>query len=246
MGLDEAMSEKVAVATKAKEASEILENNFKGIDNIKKVRLQTLRGEFEALHMKETESVQDYFTRVSSVVNQIKRYGEKIDDEQANDTEAMSIDQLMGSIQAYAERLIKKEKPDSHTLQTNVSYGENNMKEQKQYQKRVQNHERGRGRGRGGNFGRGRGRSTESQTFNNERTFNYSRGRGNHVAKRGGYRRYDKSNIQCYACQKYGHYANECRNSNIKKDEKANYVEAKEDEELLLLIANREEKDRKV
>ncbi|XP_074347844.1 uncharacterized protein LOC141686687 [Apium graveolens] len=85
MGLDEAMFEKIASAARAKEAWEISQNNFKGVDKVKKVRLQTLRGEFESLHMKDTESVPYYFTRVSSVVNQMKNYGEKIEDARVNE-----------------------------------------------------------------------------------------------------------------------------------------------------------------
>ena len=239
MGLDEAMFEIVATTVKAKEAWEILQNNFKRIDKVKKVRLQTLRGEFEALKMKGTESVQDYFTRVSQVVNQMKQYGEKVNDvrinekilrslntklrlvgvtiEEANDIDTMQVDQLIGSLQAYAETVIEKEEPDSHALQTKVFFGEN--REEEQFQKRSQNHGRGKGRGRGrsASFSRGRGRFTEGQNFHNERTMNYSRGRGSQSANRGKGRRYDKTSIQCYACQKYGHYANKCRSSNNDK-----------------------------
>jgi len=181
MGLDEAMFEKVASATKEKEAWEILQNNFKGVDKVKKVRLQTLRGEFEALHMKESESVPDYFTRVSSVVNQMKNYGEKIEDarvnekilrslntklqlvgisiEESNDTETMTTDQLMGSLQAYSERLLKKEETESQVLKTNASVED---KDKLLYSQ----HTRGRGRGRANqNFNRGRGRGYVSNRF---------------------------------------------------------------------------------
>ncbi|GKV04744.1 hypothetical protein SLEP1_g16857 [Rubroshorea leprosula] len=92
MGMDEALFEKVATTTKAKEAWGILENNFKGIDKVKKVRLQTLRNEFESLHMRESESVFDYFTRVSSIVNQMKHYGEKIEDVRVVDKILRSLD----------------------------------------------------------------------------------------------------------------------------------------------------------
>ncbi|XLR18321.1 hypothetical protein S83_046233 [Arachis hypogaea] len=76
------MFEKIADITNAKKAWDTLQNFVIGVEKVKKVRLQTLRVEFESLMMKETESISDYFTKVLTVVHQMKRLGEKLEDVQ--------------------------------------------------------------------------------------------------------------------------------------------------------------------
>ncbi|KAL0325502.1 UNVERIFIED_CONTAM: hypothetical protein Sradi_5119500 [Sesamum radiatum] len=124
------MFEKITNESKAKNAWDFLKNSEVGCEKVKKVRLQTLRAEFESLLMKENESLTDYFTRVLVVVNQMKQLGEKLMGvkivekilhllnatfnyvvvaiEEAKDIECMSIDELNRSLIAHEERIKKK------------------------------------------------------------------------------------------------------------------------------------------
>ncbi|KAJ3707124.1 hypothetical protein LUZ61_010829 [Rhynchospora tenuis] len=128
--VDESSFEKIAGATSSHEAWNTLEKAYKGADRVKKVRLQTLRGEFEALKMKETEGVSEYMTRVQTVVNQLKRNGEPLAEvrviekvlrsltsefenvvcaiEESKDLNEMIIDELSGSLEAHEQRKKKK------------------------------------------------------------------------------------------------------------------------------------------
>lgn len=51
-----------------------------GSIKVKSAQLQALQGEFESLHMKEDESVDDYFARTLPIVNKLKNHGEKVDE----------------------------------------------------------------------------------------------------------------------------------------------------------------------
>ncbi|KAL9241306.1 hypothetical protein vseg_015437 [Gypsophila vaccaria] len=123
--LDEVVFFRIASATTSKEAWDILKLEYLGDKKVVKVRLQTLRREFETSLMGDKESVQDYLSRVSGVVQQMRTYGEKMTDEQvvkkvlrsltnkfdyivtaieeSNDSETYLFDDLMGSLLAHEE-----------------------------------------------------------------------------------------------------------------------------------------------
>ncbi|KAK8936808.1 hypothetical protein KSP39_PZI011861 [Platanthera zijinensis] len=50
-GVDEATFEKISKAVSSKEAWEVLQRSMQGVDKAKKVKLQSLRGEYEMLRM---------------------------------------------------------------------------------------------------------------------------------------------------------------------------------------------------
>ncbi|XP_070036407.1 uncharacterized protein [Nicotiana tomentosiformis] len=258
--LDDVIFEKVADATTPKEAWEILQNSLQGVDKVRKVKLQTLMADFEVLKMKESECISDYCSKVKTVVNQLRRYGEDIEDvrvveniirtltpifdfvvcaiEESKNLDSMMVEQLEGSLQAHEEKIKRRQEVSlEQLLKTQASFKDHGG--EKSY--------RGNGRGRGGH---GRGRSTRNN-FNNEvkihQTFRGrgcgqrgGRGRGYYQENNG--QRYDKSKIEYYNYHKFCHYSWEYRRN---VEEKANLVDDKkeEDESMLLLALKEEDKD---
>ncbi|GAU51495.1 hypothetical protein TSUD_413780, partial [Trifolium subterraneum] len=87
-------------------------------------------------------------------------------------------------------------------------------------------------RGRGGYQNASAKENQESNHSNQKASerggFNGNRGGRGGRSGRGGYKGFDKSNIQCYNCKKYGHFADECRGKNDAQDAEARMV--KQDE----------------
>ena len=106
------------------------------------MRLQTLRGEFESFHIKEPESISDYFSRVLVVSNQLRRNGEKIEDveiiekmllslnlrfelivvtiKETKDLKSMTIEQLQSLLQAYEEKHKNKQGINEQLLKMQI------------------------------------------------------------------------------------------------------------------------------
>ncbi|KAL0283628.1 UNVERIFIED_CONTAM: hypothetical protein Sangu_2877900 [Sesamum angustifolium] len=69
---------KISVATSAKEAWSILQKEYQGSAKVHIIKLQTLRRDFENKKMKDSETIDEYYTKVRELVNQLKPYGEDI------------------------------------------------------------------------------------------------------------------------------------------------------------------------
>jgi hypothetical protein len=55
-----------------------LQKHYEGDAKVKGAKLQTYRGKFEQLKMKEDEDIASYFLQVDEIVNSIKGLGEEI------------------------------------------------------------------------------------------------------------------------------------------------------------------------
>ncbi|GAU15418.1 hypothetical protein TSUD_44550 [Trifolium subterraneum] len=255
--------ERVGDALSSKEAWDNLEKAYGGATKVKKVRLQTYKRQFELLQMEEKESVGDFVTRVTKLVNLMKGCGETMNDqsvvekilrsltprfdivvaiEESKDLSSTTVEEIQGVLEASEQKLNER-----------LEKGKNEVALQ------AHNNQAKRGKGKwSGNRGRGGyqgSNAKDNQESGNPNQKNGGRGgfNGNHRGGRGGingrggfngYKGFDKSNVQCYNCQKYGHFANECRSKNESQDDEARVAKQDESENPVMLMVTTKEDQR--
>nr|XP_043631608.1 uncharacterized protein LOC122603059 [Erigeron canadensis] len=233
----------------AKEAWEVLKEEFQGDVKVKAIKLQSLRQDYENMKMKENESLNDYSSRLTDLVNQMKSYGDEIDDqrivekilitipekfdpiiaviENTKDLKTLGIQELLSSLKSYEQHMTR------HTGRTIESAFQSGLQSDK---KPPQSYERGssfRG-GRGGRNFRGRGRG---QSYGASRPrFNFER---KSLAEANSYKCsickkdnhdekdcWNKGKFQCSYCNRFGHLEKFCQQKN--QQQQANYSEEKQ------------------
>ena len=123
----ETIFSRIAAATTSKQAWSILQKEFLGDSKVMTVKLQSLRCDFETLLMTNGKSIAYFLSRSIAIVSQMRTNGEKISDEtivakvlrtltpkfdhvvtaieEAKDLSILSVDELMGSLQAHEARI---------------------------------------------------------------------------------------------------------------------------------------------
>ncbi|XP_051143940.1 uncharacterized protein LOC127260274 [Andrographis paniculata] len=245
--------EKIAGATILKQSCDTLMTTYRGDVKVTKVRLQTLRRQYELLEMGPSELVAEYVSRLLTLTNQMKTYRDGFSEqakvekilrtltakfehivvaiEEAHDLSTMTVDEVSGTLQAHEQRMNEKkmEKPIEQAFQGSVTL---NTKQSDEATSR--GNSRGRGRGRGGHHSIQYRHEKVGAAWNNFDHSNQSHQRGQNYGDRGRGRgrnkgRFDKSHVECYTCHKFGHYSNECKYKGI--DEKAHYAQDYDDQD---------------
>ena len=233
-------------ASTSKEAWDILKEEFHGDIKVRKIKLRSLKREFDYLRMKDSESLKDYYTKISQLVTQMEMYGEKITNErlcekilnsltpkynsiigsieEANDVSTLSVQKLMGSLESHEERLNRQnEKSIESAFQSKLKIVSQASSSSQEHNKPQPFRGGMHGRGRGRNM-RGRGRAN-FQRVNNDDSSHLKC----NICKRSSHVENDcwfKGKPQCFVCKKFGHVAKDCR---YNQSEQANYSEEKQE-----------------
>ncbi|GAU30981.1 hypothetical protein TSUD_104950 [Trifolium subterraneum] len=254
--------EKVGDCESSKEAWDILAQSFGGAEQVKEVKLQTYKRQFDLIQMEESETVNDYFTKVIKLVNQIKNCGEVIEAkfvvskilrsltprfdhvvaaiETSKRISEISKEELLGTLESNEQRMNERAAGKAKAevaLQAQPNKGKKN--------KGKWNGNKGRGGYNNNGAKNSQGESSNTQKSNNNhgnsRGGYNNRGRGGRGG-RGGYKGFDKSNIQCYNCQKYGHFADECYGEKKEPENNARLAKQESEDVQLMVTTNEEAK----
>ncbi|KAK2370871.1 putative mitochondrial protein [Trifolium repens] len=218
--VDSSNFEKISSATSSKQAWDILINAHGGANKVKKVRLQSLRRQYELIGMTDKESIGEFFTRLQTIVNTMKNLGETMTDQQviekvlrtlipqfdhivvaieeSKDLSTLSLNELQSSLEAHEQRL--QERKDSKIQQEQALYARNGKKNGK---------------------GKMKWKTEKNKGGDDQDQADSSTSGKNKKNKQG---KKDKSKIQCFCCKKWGHFASECRNKGKNKEEEANHA----------------------
>jgi len=210
----------VAKKKTGKEVWESLKARFVRADRVRDARLQTLKSEFDAMEMREEESLDLYSGKLMDMSVKYNNLGGTLDDtamvkklldtvperfincvagiEQFCDLKTLAFDEAVGRLKAFEERVqqgargVKSEGSRDQALLTQAEWEARQRRSGGDSSGKGKSHEGSSSSGRGRGRGRGRGQG----------------GRGDTGGIDGGKR--DKSHIQCFKCKQYGHYANRC------------------------------------
>nr|XP_017225347.1 PREDICTED: uncharacterized protein LOC108201567 [Daucus carota subsp. sativus] len=117
----------IAEKETAKEAWEAIKTMSVGAERVKEAKVQTLKGEFESLTMRETDNIDDFCMKLSGIATNIRVLGEVMEEssvvrkilcavpdkflqiasniEQFGDMKTMTVEDLMGRPKTHEERI---------------------------------------------------------------------------------------------------------------------------------------------
>ena len=176
--------------------------------------------------MDKSDSVVDFMMKFTHIVSDLWNLGEAMEEkevvrrflratpakfdaltltlEQYGELDKVSLNEVIGSLTVHELRLKEHESREEEQVLLAKAMGKAKISNEEESSSRGRGRHCGRGRGRG--RGRDRGRNQTSEEDKENKPF-------------------DKSVIQCYNCQKYGHFAYECRSAKKPREDWAYVAE---------------------
>ncbi|KAJ0837274.1 hypothetical protein HanRHA438_Chr16g0776411 [Helianthus annuus] len=161
----------------AKEMWEAIQSRNLGAERVKEARLQTLITEFDGLKMRDTGTIDEYASKLSSIASKAATLGEKIEErkmvkklftslprrfihivaslEQVLDLKTVGYEDVVGRLKAYEERIKEEDNAYDNSGKLMFSKSESSSS-------CGRDSGRGRGRGRGSHSSRGRDRGQDN------------------------------------------------------------------------------------
>ncbi|CAJ2656906.1 unnamed protein product [Trifolium pratense] len=222
--LNSANFDKISHAETSKEAWDILVKYYDGGEKVKAVKLQSLRRQYELLQMDNNESIGSYASKVQALIHTMKSCGEEI-------SEKMIVEKVMRTLTPNFDHVIvaiqeagKVADMKLEDLVGSLEAHELMINERKGVQESVEALKAQTFKKNDGYKGKNKSKNaSQNQQKFDEKFESFKKGGGTSNSNP---KKKDKSHIQCYNCQKWGHYASECRSKKAKdSDDEANLVE---------------------
>ena len=226
-GVSREIFPRIMQAKNAKEAWETLKNEFKGTNKVISIKLQSLWKDFDTLIMREDESIQSFFSRVSNIFNQIRSYGDTIEDkkiilkilrslpvkydhivaaiEESKDLSKLTLVELMGSLEAHEARMKRFEQPLEQAFQSKINISKNDGDKKNNHGKFPQK--------RGGTFTNHGKRSRKQWSNNASSSYCKLCKKNNHDT--------NDCRYKCKKCKRHLHYEKDCF---YRQKEEANFL----------------------
>ncbi|XP_076926305.1 uncharacterized protein LOC143589430 [Bidens hawaiensis] len=193
-----------------------------GAERVKDARLHTLIREFDGMMMKETETIDEYASRMTAISSKAATLEQPYEERKLVQKFFTSLPSRFIQVVASLEQVL-----DLKTVGFEDVVGR-----LKAYEERIKGHfsrESSRGRGKGSNRGRGGGRGSQNRG---------SQGGSNEREKRKGKK--DYSEVQCFRCDEFGHFVSRCPVR--RKERQTHLAEAKEKDSSLYMVQCVQEK----
>ncbi|KAK2365584.1 putative mitochondrial protein [Trifolium repens] len=242
--VDSNIFEKIIEEETSKGAWDTLKKIYGGDEKLKGIKLQALRRQYEMMQMNEQETISEYLARMLALTNLMKSCGEAMTDkvkiekilrtltekfdhivvaiEESKDLATMKIEELQASLEAHELRV--KQRSSNKAVEQALQAKTQNKKGKDKWKKKKEDSE---------------------NSTKNSKNQNVDSTKDSSQNKKSSKKKIDKKEIQCYNCQKFGHYARECRSKKVAREDKdeaqyANGGGSDSDDSLLMAITNSE------